>query len=693
MRFLIFLLIPFSLLAQKKAAPKLPTMQLLTRYDGEKVILRWANSNFAEFMEGSQTGYNIERLEVDTSLRVLEKRVLTTAPIKPAPLATFETYHKAGNRHAAAAAQSIYGKRMTQPLSEFDLGKAYEQHQESQMRFMTLALVADWDAQVAEAVGWRFEDKTIQKGKNYLYRIIKPQSTERVADTSGTFVSTFTKESTPSVPPVNFQGSEHAVTLFWQKPLPPFGFSGYFIEKSDDDGKIFKRTTNTPRIFVSDSRKDSGAIARIEYFTDSVETNEKVYHYRIIGLDAFGLLSQASNIVLAKGRDLTPPPPATDVVLTQLNDHTVLINWQEPNPIPPDFGGYLVSKSPLLEESYMPMTQQILPRGITQWIDSSATGNTKTYYRVTVVDTFLNVAHAQPAYLFYKDEKPPAPATQLTGTIDTFGHVTVRWKAPADGDLLGYIVERANDSTHVGIPITKGTLAQVVFYDTITLKTLSKKIYYRVLAVDLSHKSSPPSAWLELKKPDIVPPMPPVITNFVVTDSSVTFSWTPSPSEDVKKLILMKKQEDGSFEKWQEVAPSVITTIDKAVIAKNWYEYALIAVDSTGLSSEMSFPLRVRVYPSNRSPEFVTSLKATLASNKSNIALSWSTASSTEKRFLLYRNTEGGGWEMFKALDGKTSEFSDKDIQLKRNYQYAIKTILKDGIESGLATSVAILVE
>jgi hypothetical protein len=137
----------------------------------------------------------------------------------------------------------------------------------------------------------------------------------------------------------------------------------------------------------------------------------------------------------------------------------------------------------------------------------------------------------------------------------------------------------------------------------------------------------------------------------------------------------------------------LLRQLTRLVIAKNWYEYALIAVDSTGLLSKLSFPLRVRVYPSNRSPEFVTSLKANLTNNKSSIALSWNTTASTEKRFLLYRNTEGTGWEMFQALDGKTQEFSDKNIKSNRKYQYAIKTILSNGIESGLVTSAVVPVE
>jgi uncharacterized protein len=563
MRFFILLFLPLSLLAQNKVATKAPTIQLLSRYDGEKVILRWATTSFGDFTEGSKTGYLIEWLEVDSPLRVINQRVLTPAPILTAPLATFEQYHNSGNRYAAAVAQAVYGKRITQPLREFDIAKAYEQNQESQMRFMIITLLADWNAQVADALGWRFEDKTAEKNKRYLYRLTKPKSTSQAADTSMTLTTTFKPENTQSMPPVRSESSERVIMLYWQKPLPMFGFSGYFIEKSDDNGTTFKRTTEIPKIFVENSKNDS-TLFGIEYFMDSVETNDKLYYYRVIGLDAFGFLSEPSNIVIAKGRDMTPPPAPKDVILTQLDDHTVRIDWQESDPMPADFGGYLVSKSFNLEAGYVPITQNVLPRGKTQWIDSTATGNVATYYRITVVDTLLNVAHAQPAYLVYSDKKPPAPVTQLSGTIDTLGHVIIKWRAPSDGDLLGFTVERANDSTHVGTPVTEGFLAQDFFYDSIYLKTLSKKIYYRVRAVDLSRQSSQPSAWLELTKPDIVPPTPPVITDFVVTDSTVTFSWTPSASEDVQKLILMKKQADGSFEKWQEVNPTVVTATDKA---------------------------------------------------------------------------------------------------------------------------------
>ncbi len=73
-------------------------------------------------------------------------------------------------------------------------------------------------------------------------------------------------------------------------------------------------------------------------------------------------------------------------------------------------------------------------------------------------------------------------------------------------DIRGFNVFYSNKPDHEFSLLTKTPLTDTVFRDTISLKTLTKKIYYKVVAVDYNSNYSKFSQILELKRPDVVPP-------------------------------------------------------------------------------------------------------------------------------------------------------------------------------------------
>lgn len=685
MRIFLFMLLPLFLFSQNNQRKEL---SLLARYTGEKVILRWAPQQMARLQEGVASGYMIERIEVDSPFHLRPAERLTTAPLKALSEKEFEKMVKAGNRYSAAAAQAIYGKKEMPAIPKFDVEKAYRQSEEGQANLLTALLIADWDAPTATALGLRYEDKTALSGKRYLYRLTALSHNPSLPpDTTAVLVQTFSKDRKNAMPPVSYRASDQAIILFWEKPMPGFAFSGYYIERSEDDGRTYRRTSEAPRIFLDQSQSDSLSLG-LEYFTDSVQVNYRNYRYRVVGLDAFGELSEPSNVVLAHGVDMTPPPAPGDVQLKQLDQRRVRISWKEPDNLPADFGGYLLSLSHNLEGGYQPLFNKPLGRGVTEYTDTSAIGNLPNFYRVTALDTSLNVSHSRPAYYFYKDGTPPGSPSELTGEMNDKGIVTLHWRKPKDADILGYTVERANDPTHQFTPITSGFLADTVFYDSLSLKTLSRKIFYRVLAHDLSRNTSKPSDIVGLTKPDKIAPMPPVIDQFLVTDTSVVFSWISSPSKDVKKLIVMKKTGEGVFQPLKELSASDTILTDKAVQARFWYEYALVAMDSTGLRSELSFPLRVRVYPGGNKQGSNVQLTAVFNKEEKNVHLSWQNDGAKVASYLLYREINGLGLEMYQYLNGDSMSWVDTKAGKPGKYRYALKTKFSDGSESKLAEAI-----
>ena len=106
------------------------------------------------------------------------------------------------------------------------------------------------------------------------------------------------------------------------------------------------------------------------------------------------------------------------------------------------------------------------------------------------------------------DSIPPAPPVGLSAKADTSGMVLLTWLPNDELDLFGYRVFRANSLHEEFSQITAESVYANCFTDTISLKTLTKKVYYKILAVDQRQNWSAFSEVLEVGRPDVVPPAP-----------------------------------------------------------------------------------------------------------------------------------------------------------------------------------------
>lgn len=132
------------------------------------------------------------------------------------------------------------------------------------------------------------------------------------------------------------------------------------------------------------------------------------------------------------------------------------------------------------------------------------------YYIVSAMDTAGNAAPSVPAYVIMTDTIPPDKPKGLFGKIDSSGIVHLTWKLGNEKDLMGYLVYAANDLKHTFVPVTKDFIADSTFTDSITLKTLTREIYYEIVAFDKNRNPSHYSDALELKRPDKIAPVAPV---------------------------------------------------------------------------------------------------------------------------------------------------------------------------------------
>jgi hypothetical protein len=286
------------------------------------------------------------------------------------------------------------------------------------------------------------------------------------------------------------------------------------------------------------------------------------------------------------------------------------------------------------------------------------------------------------------DSIPPAKPVGLAGLIDTSGIVHLHWRRGKEPDLMGYLVYSANNANHIFTPVTKDFLADSTFADSITLATLTKHIYYKVVAFDKNRNPSSYSEILELKRPDKVPPVAPVFNNFRLTDSTVVLSWVTSSSEDVASQILYRREKGKDWVLYAKLTVKINSYIDPDVKKHAWYEYSLEAIDDAGLHSQKSFPVNVRIYDSGKRPD-ISDFKVTKSTDGKSLQLSWIYKEKGDYWFIIYRSVNGSDMITYRNLKGDQRSNTDNYLT-KGTFQYSIKAVYKDGGESQMIKSIAV---
>jgi fibronectin type 3 domain-containing protein len=432
--------------------------------------------------------------------------------------------------------------------------------------------------------------------------------------------------------------------------------------------------------------------ARQSILRDSFPQNYVAYQYRLRGINAFGDHSAASNIVTVMGQYRVVPGQAVITGTKNFKNNLVKIDWKQSKP-GPAIAGYLVGRGNSDQGPFSPIALQLLKPSTTSFIDSSASPNQENYYVVTTFDTAGNFSNSYPAHVAMVDTIAPDAPKMAVGTIDTLGRVLISWHRPMAPDVAGYMIQRANALNHDFVPVSKGFVTDTAFKDSIPLRTLTKHIYYRVIAYDRVRNGSLASNIVDISKPDIVPPVPAVFVNYKTTDTSIQLAWNKSTSVDLSKQYLYRKGATGD---WVQVAlldnKQVMyndTTVQKQVM----YTYQLVSQDSAGLRSEPSFPISAKTY--FKAPENGDgSITATLQADSSAIKVEWALKNNVHPAsIVLYRSVNGGTLAMYENIPAAPSVYIDKRVSAGNTYSYSFKCVYAGNNESILAKEATVIVK
>ena len=690
--------------------PKHLHVRMLTKAYADSIVVRWAPMDPVAWLMGNDSGYRIVR--IDYTDRGHPVTTVLSPRLRPLPLEQMMATIGPNDKYAAVAAQALYGKdfQMTKEAPYGFAKKVKQAHEALSFRYSFTMQAADFSPAAASAIALRWVDRDVKKGSDYIYVITVCGATkDYVVDSSAAFV--VDNNANPIPPPDGLQGFgfDRKSELQWNRRQRG-NFSAYDIGRSDDGGKTWFLLNKAPYLSPDKVPQIPGAVkggkdttvVKIDalmrdhqVFMDSLPLDYHPYLYRVRGIDAFAEWSPWSAPVAVEGRDLTPPAaPVIDSVRNTTGSQLRIV-WSQ-RVSSPDLAGYYISKGNSVKGPFYPLTKYMLPKEMRVFTDSAAVAHVPNYYVIVAVDTAKNVAAsgAFPGYL--TDTVPPSAPVRVAGSIDSMGVVRLHWAANHEPDLKGYKVYFAYGARDQFAQVTHVLLADTSFVDTVSMRSLNRRVWYSVVAVDNSNNHSAYSAPAMLKKLVVVPPSAPLAGTVTVAARRVTVEWIESRSEgaagyEIARMRGQPKTPDAGGPKTPDAGqPARYTLVGK--MAQDWnrrslsfgdtisvntdYYYMARTIDSTGVRSEWSSPVHV-VYRATDSLAAPSGLQVRLDDQHHHVRFSWQYKDKGEYFFVVYRGFNHGALSAWRSFDKEASSGEDDETG-SGGYDYAIKVVYRD---------------
>lgn len=652
------------------------------------ILLRWAGVTPMTWQQENKYGVVIERFTIVQNGELIENVPQTKVrcisnPLKPAPLNQWEKFVEEDD-YAAVAAQAIYGNSF-ETESEDGLISKLRGASELELRHSFALYAADNSMKVAELSGLFFQDSSVEAHSKYLYKIYVPSKEIRM-DTGLVYLNTDEVIPIPKPGDVGANFSEKIVELSWNTKYYSDIFSAYFIERSTN-GIDFKRLSEENIVIVDD--KNGEVPDRGEYY-DSIPDPDQEYFYQVRGITPFGEISPPSKIVKGKAK-LTIKGFNPEIVNTNANDaNTVQIKWTFPQERTHLLKGFRVLNALQMEGPFNPIHDDLLPPTQYEYIDTTASQT--SYYMIEAEDIHENTTLSFFRLVQPIDTLPPLTPQKIKIQADTSGLVYFSWKKGDENDLKGYRIYTANHPEEEFTEITKDVWTDTTYIDTLNLNTLTEKVYYKVLALDNRYNRSVENQIIEVQRPDILPPVSPVISNYESEEGYISFEWIPSTSTDVVRHQIARK--DYQMAEWkiihqvdsgQAVTDSIgLQYIDSLNLeAGKGYWYKIEAVDEVGNVSE---PAILKTQTLDRKIKPAVSIDLQLDRKKHFIRLDWTKYNLIGvERFIIYRAEEGKPLKAYKTVQGVQKEYVDQNPTINKTYQYMVQARFFNGAESELS--------
>lgn len=552
-----------------------------------------------------------------------------------------------------------------------------EERDNQDMKFAFALIAANRSKLAAEGLALRITDSDVKTGVIYVYRVRVNDPTENTK-TGIAYVKVqcgaFNAKYLANNKVVKVIEDDEKIAFSFPDSKEYYAFS---VERSDDGGTTYTRITGVPTIKLT----PHGYKGKTDYgFVDSNLVNYKKYYYHVFVSTPFADELPLADFT-AMPRDRTPPPSPFLKTATHIKPKQVELIWE--TTAVPDLSGFTISRSNAIKGKYTLISKATLPKTARNYIDEGFDPMGNNYYVVEAIDTAGNVSSSFPAYVTLIDSIPPDMPVITSAKIDTAGKIVIKIKPAIEKDFAGYQLLKANARDHEFSVVTetyRDSLGRTTFTlkDSTSLNTLTKNIYYKVIALDSHFNQSVPSKIIELKKRDTIPPVSPLITDFAITDSTVLITFANSPSEDVISNMLLRREVGKAKYDTVFVNKNNLVTrfIDKKFIGGSEYEYTMIAKDDGGLKSKITRSIILKTQLNNRIPTPV--IQGVYNPQTKKIALTFLVDDKLKNRKLkveIYKRADkAAAWIAYKLIDlDKTKPFLDDTESGQQSTYYTVR--------------------
>ena len=675
-----------SLAAMSQSRSPKTRIMALVRPHKDSVLLRWAPQKVGAWLQLNKDGYIVKRMTITTNGKMNPVPMyvtLTPKPIKPWPLAKWEAVFSE-DKYGSIAAEAIYGKEfnITKEIRGAGPAKLIDMVNANEQRFSIALFSADQSFRVAKAMGLGFTDTTTKPNEKYLYQIFAAPSKKRASTDTATIVTSYAAfKALPKPKKVTAKPDKQGVLVSWPIKLFRGIFTYYQVERSEDGGKTFGGISEIPIINTQANDKTDLDIA---FQLDSVSALNRTLIYRVKGVSPFGEVGPASDTISVT--DFLHLNVSPSIKSIEAINGTAKINWSMPKS-EAEVLGFDVLKSLDNDKGFVKINAERVSSTDSSFTDLKP--ENVTFYRVRAIGKSNTFTESYSSMIQMPDSIPPAPPIELKGEIDKKGIAKLKWKANTEKDLFGYRVFRANSVDGEYAQITRETRKQNNFVDTISLKTLTKYVFYKFVAIDKRYNASGFSEVLKIKRPDIIPPSAPVFSKVKSSTTAISLAWFNSVSEDVVKHDLLRTE--AAKENWKVIASFTDTTKtyqDETVALNQKYIYKLRATDDSFLFSD-SKAFSAQKINLGLMPD-ITIFKGTADRENQQIILTWIYKQAGVLNFLIYKAEENKPLRLFKTIDGKNKSFIDTELFINTAYEYRIKAVFAEGAETKFSDKIIV---
>jgi hypothetical protein len=598
----IFISVFFGFLSCVLWGQNSTTLHMSAEPQSSQIRLRWAVDCPLIWQLANRYGYTLERFEILDSLIVLDfpkRQILNNEPIKPADSTVWMEKFDLHQSYAILS-QALFGEDFkTSFQADNPMFQAINQTQQNEQRFTIALLAADQNFEAACLAGLGWVDSVVEPHKTYLYRLyVNSPDSLILGDTAKILICSSEQKNFPKITNIYSEASDKSVFLSWDIMHFRGIYNNYIIEKSTNQ-KQFLTITDNPLANLSNDGK-------IAVFIDTLEVNDKPFYYRIRGVNIFGIVGPASDIVKVVGTPNFSDYPE-NLTISE-NGKNFVLQWMFDEKNNNDLSHFLIRhQSSLTAESAVLSDVSIRQRNFSLNFSTLEPSN---YF--TVVAVYKNGQHrsSYPCFFQFVDSIPPSVPKGLLGVADSLGIVKLQWQKNTESDLDGYRIFRSNQANQEVVQTSKTLHTDTVFYDTISTNT-DKSVYYQVISVDKRGNKSDFSEKVEVKRVSKLPPMA-KFEDSVSAFSAVIQNPLQSPrttafaDRENRKIVLnwqafyqisevqiFRKKDDEDWRFLEILKPTKNGYEDSRLELNSIYHYRLKFSDDKGNHSPVSMPIRV----------------------------------------------------------------------------------------------------